>query len=132
MREFSKFQITTVIFLLMFVFAVGAIYTNTKDAVDKKNMNNNNYIEQPNQDQYKYQPPTNNVEDAKIQELSDQIENLNSQIQNLQQMQQHQQSNVRCRIYGVASAEGFVQLNQDEAIMEARNNDKDLVMICGL
>ena len=36
MQEFSKYRVITAGFILMFIFIVAAIYTNTKDIANKK------------------------------------------------------------------------------------------------
>ena len=80
MRELNKFQIVTVIFLLMFVFVVGAIYTNTKDAVENKIRTENNV--QNTDDYYKYKQNLSSVEIDKIKNLSQRVDLLEQKITN--------------------------------------------------
>lgn len=131
MRELSKFQITTVIFLLMFVFVIGAIYTNTKEVADKKLNANNNAIVQNNENDYDYERNVISENNSQIKDLSNRVDELTQQITNLKNTKfQEEHSNVKCRIFGITTPNGFMQLNQSEAISEAYNNGADLVMTC--
>lgn len=130
MQELSKFQITTIIFLLMFVFVIGAIYTNTKDAANKKLNENKNNIQQRVQDNYNHEQNIIYENNNQIQNLSNRIDDLSQQVNILNKAKLQERSNVKCRIYGIATPNGFIQLTPSEAIAEARNNGTDLVMTC--
>lgn len=130
MRELSKFQITTVIFLLMFVFVIGAIYTNTKEVADKKLNANNNTIAQNNEEDYNYERNAISENSSRIQDLSNRVDELTQQITNLKNSKAQESSNIKCHIFGISTPNGFMQLNQSEAISEAYNNGADLVMTC--
>ena len=80
MQELSKFQITTIIFLLMFVFVIGAIYTNTKDAANKKLDENNNNFQQRAQEDYNYEQNIISENNNQIQNLSNRIDELSQQV----------------------------------------------------
>ncbi len=130
MQELSKFQITTIIFLLMFVFVIGAIYTNTKDAANKKLDENNNNFQQRAQEDYNYEQNIISENNNQIQNLSNRIDELSQQVNILSKTKSQERTNVRCRVYGIATPNGIIQLSPTEAIAEARNNGTDLVMTC--
>ena len=129
MRELSKFQITTVIFLLMFVFVVGAIYSNTKEAADRK-LNANNAMQQRVQENYNYEQSAINENNSQIQDLTNRIDELSQQIASLKNIRLQERSNIKCQVFGIATSGGFIRLTPQEAITEARNNGSDLVMTC--
>lgn len=130
MRELSKFQITTVIFLLMFVFVIGAIYTNTKEAADKKLNAENNVMEKNVRDNYNYERDAISENNTQIQDLSNRVDDLTQQIAKLKTVKLQERSNIKCHVFGIATSGGFLQLTPEEAIAEARNNGSDLVMTC--
>lgn len=126
MRELNKFQITTVIFLLMFVFVVGAIYTNTKDAVKQKN---GQYAtnSQEATDNYQYEQTRSNL---KFSDVDARINKLDEQINEIKNNNEQKSANFKCRIYGITGIDGFIQTTIDEALTEARDNGREIVFTC--
>ncbi len=112
----------------MFVFAIAAIYTNTKEAAEQRDFsvqenktdsNDNNYSSQQ-----KRMPSSNIVK--RIDNLESRIE----QISNNQSSGSNVSADLHCSIQGVMDGDNVVPLSQADAIAEARQADKELVMIC--
>ena len=127
MRELNKFQIVTVIFLLMFVFVVGAIYTNTKDAVENKIRTENNV--QNTDDYYKYKQNLSSVEIDKIKNLSQRVDLLEQKITNTEN-ENKGSTGIKCRIHGIMDGDDVISLSQENALKEAQYNRKELVILC--
>lgn len=124
MQEMSKFQIFTVMFLLMFVFVIGAIYTNTKEAAENKM--NNQYTNQE-QNAPKIIQTQSTVDNTEIQSISQRVNNIEQQIQNLNN---NRETDLKCKIRGVMDDGTFINLSVSDALDEAKINGKELVMTC--
>ena len=126
----SKFQIITIMFLFMFVFVIGAIYTNTKDAAENKLREQNSINKYENSNLMRNNEQEINIESARIQTLSNQIDELNRKIQNLEQNGNSQNSDGNCRIYGIMDGTVDIQMSPSQAIQESRETGKDVVVLC--
>ncbi len=73
MFELNKFKIITLIFILLFIFAIAAMYSNTRDIVNEQ-------AEQPGKEKtYQQEQKTiksNNVSSAKINRLRNRTSDL--------------------------------------------------------
>lgn len=127
MHELNKFQIVTVIFLLMFVFVVGAIYTNTKDAVENK-IKTENSVQNTN-DYYKYQQNLSPSETEKFKNLSQRVGLLEERVANTEN-ENKAVTGIKCRIQGIMDGDEVVPLSQEDALKEAHYNKKEIVMLC--
>ena len=76
----SKFQIITIVFLFMFVFVIGAIYSNTKDAAESKMRQNNNINHYEAKNTIRNEETVIREDNSQIQNLSEQINYLNQKI----------------------------------------------------
>ncbi|MBD5402197.1 hypothetical protein HDR58_05290 [bacterium] len=121
MEGLNKFKVLTVAFILMFIFIVAAIYSNTKDAAKSKNK-----LE-------KTDTPRNNTSNAasygntaQLERLSIRINELSERVDNLS----NDDNKLKCSIQGVLDGNTINEMSTAAAVQEARDNDKELVMIC--
>lgn len=135
MERFSKFKVLTIAFLLMFVFVVAAIYTNTKDAtVNKIKMNQqskNESIEPKSRDYENYNNSDNESSNVEIQNLTTRIDDLSRRIEEMRVGNSSQTENgMNCKIEGILSEGSIVPISSSEALQEAKVNNKEIVMTC--
>ena len=126
MREFSKFQVFTVFFLLMFVFVVGAIYTNTKEVAENKINETNSLRKQDFQNVINEKTNIYNQEKEVVSNLSMRVNDLESRIQKVSESN----FNLKCKIQGINNYGNLIQMSEDEAIQQAKYNGAELVMTC--
>jgi len=142
MQEFSKYKVITAGIILMFVFAVAAIYTNTKDVVEKK-MNskkpaieqNQSIAEQENtvdtQNDFATQNSNNNINNT---ETNNQILRITERLDTLEQKvfapENNENLGVRCNIKGIVDDGHFVPTSSEEAVNESRTNGKEVLITC--
>lgn len=151
MQEFSKYRVITVGFILMFIFVVAAIYTNTKDVVAKKTQqaginNQQNIIQSDSKNDNDAQENTVNVdviENAENknstninddEDLSNKLLLLTDRVGNLEKSVYSQNNSadqgVRCNIRGILDGENIIQMSTDEAIKESKDNGKEIFITC--
>lgn len=137
MQQYSKYRIITVGFILMFIFAIAAIYTNTKDIVAQKtNMNkaaeqqkinnNQNDIRNTVIDESDYSDSQN--------EIRNKLSDLNNRIHDLEKAvfakDNTEDIGVHCRIQGIADDGHFIPMSDEEAINESKENNKEVIISC--
>lgn len=129
MEEFNKFKVLTVAIILMFIFAVAAIYTNTKEAsVDKgdnKNIEERANLE--NRKQYDSQEVSKSI--GRIEELGDELSRLNDRVNDITD-KLNSFENSTCHIYGIMTDNGPEQYSAREALSNAQENGLDIVLSC--
>jgi len=141
MQEFSKYRVITAGIILMFVFAIAAIYTNTKDVAEKKIQN-----QATNQQQAIISQETDleNVSDTATQntttsvnndETNNQILQITERIDELERKVFAPQNNdndksVRCMVQGIISDGHIIPLSSQEAVNESRTNGKEVLITC--
>ena len=130
MRELNKFQIFTVAFLLMFIFVVGAIYTNTKEVAESKMQASQAVKNSETNTYYKYQKTLSESENEKIKNLSQRVGMLEERLNNYDK-EGKEVTGIKCRIQGILDGDEVISLTQADAIQEAQYNGKELVMLCG-
>lgn len=124
MENFNKFKMLTLIFLCLFVFAVAAIYTNTKEAseqklkTEKQNKINTERIKQDKADSEDYSDLA-----AKIEDLSNKVDNYIISKNDGQKM--------NCSIIGISDGENIEKISDSSAISEAQDSGRKLIMECG-
>jgi len=129
MEGLNKFKVLTITIVLLFVFVVAAIYSNTKDASQLK-AKNNLKAEKANfkkDIQASMDNVPNNSSD--ITELQTSLENLNARVDELSNKLNETHNGI-CKIYGILRDDGVEQLSSEAAIEEARDNNRELVMTC--
>ncbi len=129
MEGLNKFKVLTITIVLLFVFVVAAIYSNTKDATQLKTKNSAN-IEKSNLKK-DIQSERNNFSDnsGDISELQTSLGNLNARVDELSNRLE-ETHNGTCKIYGILRDNEVEKLSSEAAIQEARDNDRELVMTC--
>ena len=129
MQEISKFQVITVVFLFMFVFIVGAIYSNTKDVAENKANTNKeiNMIEKRSDTNLENSIPVQYSPESLERRINDLEQRFNqlSKVGNDANL-----SELNCKIYGVVDGNREVQLTPSESIRQARDFGKEMVVLC--
>jgi len=141
MESMNKFKILTIVVICLFLFAIGAIYSNTKDvAIDKQKEK----VQEVKEDmQTDIQDENTQIKDSSqtVQDLSNQISLLNSRVDELNEkignsssdtQTSSSSSNLDCKIIGSMTDRGIEQLSPDAAVQEARVNNRDIVISCSL
>ncbi len=126
MREFSKFQVFTVFFLLMFVFVVGAIYTNTKEVAENKINEKNSLRKQEIQNIVNEKTNINIQEKEELNNLSIRVSELEARIQKIQS----ENLDLKCKIQGINNGGTVVSMPESEAIDQAKYNGAEVVITC--
>ena len=128
MESMNKFKVLTIIFICLFVFAVGAIYSNTKDVSNAKS--------QVKTENSETTFTENTVESSDNQDLVSQINFLNHRIDELNEKlnntsdEDTNSTSLNCRIYGNLTPNGVEQLSPEAAVQEAQVNNSELVVTC--
>lgn len=141
MQEFSKYRIITAGIILMFIFAIAAIYTNTKDAAIKKVQNKNGIeqqqqpvIEEGNSITNSSDIATQNNTDINNNEVNNQILQITERIDELERKvfspENNNDGSVRCTVHGILNDGHIVPLSSQEAVNESRNNGKEVLITC--
>ena len=133
--ELNKFKIFTIVFLCMFVFMVGVIYTNTKEMVERGTQSNqeDRNIERARRENIDQRNMEQNSSD--IQVINDKIEDLTRRIdtlatENVRENESSGSDSVKCKIRGVMTDNGLESLSDASALNEAKINGKELVLTC--
>lgn len=138
MESMNKFKVLTIIVICMFLFAVAAIYSNTKDASQGKLETKNQVTKEHMENNTKAQQAANTQNNVNSDNLLTEIEMLNRRIDELGERvtQQANSSNggaaLNCRIYGIMTSNGIEQLTPETAVQEAKANNNDIVITCSL
>jgi hypothetical protein len=140
MQEFSKYKMITAGIILMFIFAVAAIYSNTKEAAEKK-LNEKPAIEQ-SQGEIEQGTAINTTGDFATQntnndnniETDNQILQITERLDELEKKVFTQENNenlgMRCNIKGIVDDGHFVPMSSDDAVKESRSNGKEVLITC--
>ena len=147
MQEFSKYRVITVGFILMFIFIIAAIYTNTKDAAEQKlkaegkninkevisNFGTRTKVDENSQnsadvDANEQINDTDNEINNKILLLTDRISSLEKKVYTSDNASDA--SAVRCSVKGIVDGDNIVYMSDEEAIKESRENNKEVIITC--
>lgn len=139
MQEFSKYRVITAGIILMFIFVVAAIYTNTKDAAEMKiqqsqALNSEQTVSTDlttdTQDVAQNSNEFSNSDDInnKILSLKDRIDSLEQTV--FSPKNNEDSSAVRCAVKGIIEDEHFVPMSDQDAIKESKENNKEVVITC--
>ena len=141
MQYFSKYRMITVGIILMFIFVIAAIYTNTKDVAAKK-MQERNGIATPNLintdkenditpafgDSEQNNPGVNN-DNATSNELIKITERV-SQLEQKVYTNNDEEQSVKCSVKGIIDDGHMVPLSAEEAVNESKINNKEVIITC--
>jgi len=111
----------------MFVFVVGAIYTNTKEVSENKTQANK-------QAQNDSAPKTSNVNqnmqgNEQINDLYWKVDELSRKVEEISN-NSSEGTSLSCNVQGVLDGDKIEELTSDAALQEARDNGRELVLIC--
>ena len=133
MIELNKFKVITMVFILIFVFCVAAMYSNTKDVAADRTSEENSMSSNQLDSQISYDENRINRNSSKYKDLNDRViylEQLYNKLSETQKNMENESSKLNCNIQGVMSGDILVPLSQSESLSEARNSGKDIVMLC--
>ncbi len=140
MESMNKFKALTVLIICVFVFAIAAMYVNTKDATEQRAQERSEY-EEENYDDYNANARKNqaDVSDLKytISHLEKRISELETKTKKSTVSSQKTSTttadgSVRCKIYGTRTGAGIEQISPEVALQDVRINGNDLVLTCSL
>lgn len=132
MESMNKFKVLTIIVICMFIFAIAAIYSNTKDASEGKLQAKQQAQNEQVQDEIK---TNENTDETNNSDTATQIDVLNRRIDELNDKIGNSDSNgtpLDCKIYGSMTSSGIEPLSPDAAVQEAKVNNNDLVITCSM
>ncbi|MBQ8668957.1 hypothetical protein IJ472_04195 [bacterium] len=127
MESMNKFKVLTIAFICMFVFAIGAMYSNTKDAAGGKAKEKT----QATQGQEAAKQPSKYQQTAEYADINRQLDFINQRIDELSG-NSAMSGGMICKIIGVRTDDGIDQMGQDEAIEEAKSSGAEIVVSCSL
>lgn len=139
MPEYSKFRVITAGFILMFIFVVAAMYSNTKDIAAQKVRNEeNNQINYNNSTKPEANTTTirfdnsnkNSVTEDDIDDLTYRVDNLEKLYNALDKEVSTKKTALNCKIRGILDSGEVVPLPVTESLEEARINNRELVITC--
>lgn len=129
MESMNKFKVLTIIFICLFVFVVGAIYSNTKDVSNVKSQAKTENAEVPANAENTVQVNENQDLVSQIDMLNRRVDELNEKLNNASGANANS-TGLNCRIYGSLTPNGVEQLTPESAIQEAKVNNSELVLTC--
>ncbi len=146
MQEFSKYRVITAGFILMFIFIVAAIYTNTKDIANKKLKSGDivqEQVQQPvteqeiqttefNRKDFATQSSNNSINNNeetnnKILQITERLDELERKVFS---PANDNDKSVRCMVQGIIDDGHIVPLSSQEAVKESRANGKEVLITC--
>ena len=142
MQEFSKYKVITAGIILMFIFAVAAIYSNTKDAAEKKlnekpaleQKQNQGVIEQGTVINTPGDFATQNTNNDNNEETNNQILRITERLDELERKvfapENNENLGMQCNIKGIVDDGHFVPMLSDDAVKESRSNGKEVLITC--
>lgn len=132
MESMNKFKVLTIIVICMFIFAIAAIYSNTKDASEGKLQAKQQAQNEQVQDEIK---TNENTDETNNSDTATQFDVLNRRIDELNDKIGNSDNNgtpLNCKIYGSMTSSGIEPLSPDAAVQEAKVNNNDLVITCSM
>ncbi len=130
MDGLNKFKFLTIIFLAMFVFIIAAIYSNTRDASETKLQSKQQTQTEHVNFEEREEREAISQDNYQLEDLSMKVESLSRRLDEMNNNSNNGGTRMNCSVQGVLNGENIEQLSQDAAIQEARDNGKELVMIC--
>ncbi len=144
MQEFSKYKVITFGLVLMFVFVIAAIYTNTKDIASQKSKTmqdssqqqiNSTSTDAQAQIETELSDNTPAVVTENNNDLGNKILNLTERIDNIERTvfapkNDNADSGVRCSVKGIINDGHFMPMSDSDALRESRENNKEVLITC--
>lgn len=133
MESINKFKMLTIMIICAGVFAIAAMYVNTKDVTEQKNQENS-------EEQYDYTDPANDATTKDLTYSLNQLENkvkklearINDNSRSPKSSASSSSNGMRCKIIGTKTVRGIEELSPDVALQDARINGNDIVVTCSL
>lgn len=114
----------------MFVFIIAAIYSNTRDASETKLQSKQQAQTEHVNFEEREEREAISQDNYQLEDLSMKVESLSRRLDEMNNNSNNGGTRMNCSVQGVLNGENIEQLSQDAAIQEARDNGKELVMIC--
>lgn len=136
MESLNKFKIITIIVLCLFVFAIAAMYSNTKDASEgKMQLKNEEQNEQIQQENMEADSADTTQSSDRLTNIENDLSNLIMRVDELSERVNNGSSSgtgLNCRIIGTMGDGGIDQLSAEAAVEEAKENNREIVISCSL
>ena len=136
MESMNKFKVLTVMIIGVFVFAIAAMYVNTKDVTEQKAQENSAYEQK--EDDYEI----NSRRESEISNIMYSVNRLERKVSELSQKvekndrtpktSESKQGEMRCRMLGTRSNGEIIQLPPEAVLQDARVNGRDIIVSCSL
>jgi len=141
MESMNKFRALTIMIICLFVFAIAAMYVNTKDVSEQKSQEysqngdsdygaSNTRAGREQMDMTDIMYALNNLE-TKVNDLETKVEK-NARSTSRSSESGSSASGMRCRIIGSKTASGIEDLSPEVAIQDAKINGNEIVVTCSL
>lgn len=129
MENINKFKVFTIIIICTFVFAIGAMYTNTKDVTNDKTADQQEAYQQ---EEDRYIRNSSNDVQAELRNINRRLDELSAKVNNNRNRRNSDTSgtNLKCKIAGTLSNRGMEEMSPNAAVNDARINNNDLVILC--
>ena len=138
MESMNKFKVLTIMIIGLFVFAIAAMYVNTKDVSQTKSQESYE-TEDRDYDAYQTRAGKDKTEMVDVMYALDNLEtrfkNLEDKVDkklNSQKTSEPKSSGMRCKIIGSKTSSGIEPLSPEVAIQDAQINGNDIVVTCSL
>lgn len=130
MHEISKFKVFTLIAVLLFIFVIAAMYTNTKEAADKKVQNSTIQTGEQEQEREENLENAGQQDSQKWIRLARRIDDLEQKINDGESSSSGSSEKLNCSVQGIMDGDNIVPLSAQESLNEGRNSGKEIVMLC--
>ena len=129
MESMNKFKVLTAIIICLFIFAVAAIYTNTKEAsIKKEKQKTTQQIPEKEIKEVEYADSDFAQVVKDVNRLDRKVDDLTSRINN----SEAGENVVKCKILGTLTDDGVEEASPNNAIQDAKENNIPLVITCRL
>lgn len=130
MENVNKFKVFTIAIICTFLFAIAAIYTNTKDVTEEKAGEKTESQFYQEKEETRYENDSINSTNAAIERLSRKVDELSEKVYNTNKTDNGNSTELKCRIAGTLSSRGMEEMSSSAAINDAKVNNNDLVVLC--
>jgi len=138
MESMNKFKVLTVVVICLFLFVIGAIYSNTKDAAIDKQKEKGQEVKTEIQTNLNNENTNINENKQTIEDLTNQITMLNTRVDELNEKVDNASSDfsastsgkLNCKIVGMVGDNGIEKLSPEAAVQEAEVNNREIVVTC--
>ncbi len=130
MENVNKFKVFTIAIICTFLFAIAAIYTNTKDVTEEKAGEKTESQFYQEKEETRYENDSINSTNAAIESLSRKVDELSEKVYNTNKTDNGNSTELKCRIAGTLSSRGMEEMSSSAAINDAKVNNNDLVVLC--